>query len=64
VNVYDASGRRVRELWCADAIPTDMWIGVTWNGHDSNGHAVRPGLYFVSLEVGHETQSARLVYLH
>ncbi len=56
VNVYDASGRRVRELWCADAIPTDMWIGVTWNG-------VRPGLYFVSLEVGHETQSARLVYL-
>lgn len=63
VNVYDAGGRRVRELWCADDVPTDLWIGVTWNGNDSNGHPVRPGLYFVSLEVGRETQSARLVYL-
>ena len=57
--VYDAAGRRIRELFsgtvAAGAHET------SWDRRDSAGRACRAGLYFVLLRAGADVRSARLL---
>jgi flagellar hook assembly protein FlgD len=48
--IYDASGRRVREL-ASGARPAGQH-SLAWDLHDETGHAVGAGLYFARLETG------------
>jgi hypothetical protein len=60
LSVYDAAGRRVavpgRGTWAAGTGE------VTWNGRDTSGHPVAPGVYFVRARASTgETASARVL---
>jgi hypothetical protein len=58
LTVVDASGRRVRTF----AGPFAAGINeLAWDGNDSDGHAVRSGLYFYQLDVPGAKLSHRLV---
>jgi hypothetical protein len=48
VALYDASGRRVREL--AGGVREAGEYAIAWDGRDDAGRAVAPGLYFARLE--------------
>jgi hypothetical protein len=58
LEVFDPSGRRVREL-----APGLLGAGthrVSWDLRDAEGHALRPGLYLVRLSVPARSQLRRL----
>jgi flagellar hook assembly protein FlgD len=47
VSIYDSSGRMVRKL---EAGPAASGVrNLTWDGQDSGGRQVAPGIYFVRL---------------
>ena len=48
LEVYDVSGRRVRELWRGDAVRGEHRM--EWDGRDGEGRLLSSGVYFVSLE--------------
>jgi hypothetical protein len=60
--VYDAQGRRVRSLYDGPATP-GQWLGVEWDGHDGNGSALTPGMYFLALDAAGRRATARVVWL-
>jgi hypothetical protein len=59
--VFDVRGRRVRLLRSGPAAPGRH--AATWDGVDTAGHAVPPGLYFVRLEFGGESSVRKLVLI-
>jgi hypothetical protein len=61
VAIYDASGRRVREL-ASGALPAGE-RALTWDLRDQGGHAVGAGLYFARLEAGGLVLTRKLVTL-
>jgi hypothetical protein len=58
IAIHGLDGRLVRSL------SSDAWSAgahqVTWNGLDSAGHRVRPGIYVVRARVGSAERSARI----
>ena len=48
LNIYDMTGRLVSTL--LDANLKQGYHSITWNGMDSNGHAVSSGMYIYSLK--------------
>jgi hypothetical protein len=58
LTVVDASGRRVRTFSGPFAAGVNE---LAWDGNDSDGHAVRSGLYFYQLDVPGSKFSHRLV---
>lgn len=61
LTVYDAVGRRIAVL--ADTKYEMDVIDVTWEGTDSSGRQVPPGIYFCRLEAGGRTVSRKIVLL-
>lgn len=52
--IHDIGGRLVHRFDASGARP------VIWNGRDTDGQVVRPGLYFVRVEAGTQTGVARI----
>ena len=48
LEVYDVSGRRVRELWRGDAVRGEHRM--EWDGRDGEGRLLSSGVYFLRLE--------------
>ena len=61
LDVYDLRGRHVRTL--ADGPSESGRVTRTWDGTDSHGVRVPPGLYFVELRAGDKSDRTRLVRL-
>jgi serine protease AprX len=62
IRVYDAQGRRVRELWTG-VVSCGLPSLVAWDGRDDEGRITESGLYFVRLAVGAERATLRLIAL-
>lgn len=59
--IYDATGRRVRELTSGEQPGGEHELG--WDLRDERGIAVRSGLYFARLEVDGDVRTQKLVAL-
>ena len=59
IAVYDVLGRRVTEL--LDAGQGRGIYTLTWDGKDSRGHPLAPGIYFCSIRAGNQATSRKLV---
>jgi len=62
IRVLDLQGRRVRDLW-SGALARGQCLDVSWDGRDHELRLVHSGCYFVSLAVGGEVTTARVVCL-
>jgi len=60
LNIYDVSGRLVKQFTINDSRLTD----VTWDGRDNTGREVSPGLYFVHLKAGDYGEIRKVIKLH
>ena len=58
--IYDAAGRRVRQLIDAETQQPGIYP-VTWDRRDEAGRRVASGLYFCRLQTSAFTESHRLV---
>jgi hypothetical protein len=61
LEVYDISGRRVRDL-CPLAFAAGSH-SIEWDGCNAAGESVAPGLYFVVLRTARDAQTRKLVVL-
>ncbi len=61
VDIYDATGRRVRTLPVHTAGAGDHHV--SWDGADEEGRAVQEGVYFYRLQIGEQIVSRHLVML-
>jgi photosystem II stability/assembly factor-like uncharacterized protein len=59
VTVFDAAGRRVRDLFSGVAAPGSLPL--TWDGLDVRGHRAGAGIYFVRASASGSTVTRRLV---
>ena len=59
VEIFDASGRRVRTLWNGNAEVGER--ALMWNARDAAGVRVAPGIYFIRATLGAETATRRIV---
>jgi flagellar hook capping protein FlgD len=59
--IYDAAGRRVREL--ASGLRPEGEQSITWDRRDGAGHTVHAGLYFARLEADGSALTQKLVTL-
>jgi hypothetical protein len=67
IEIFDLSGRRVRELSRQSARPSGEH-SVAWDGRDEDGALVIPGIYLIKVRFGTDsqaegTQAARLVHV-
>ena len=60
VDLYDVSGRHVRQIW-AGSLPGDL--DLAWDGRDGQGQSAASGMYFLRARVGKETRVVRAVKL-
>jgi flagellar hook capping protein FlgD len=61
VDVFDATGRRVRRIWDGDLSSGEH--EVEWNGADARGGFAGRGIYFVRIDVAGSRAVARMVKL-
>jgi hypothetical protein len=62
ISLFDASGRKVRELFAG---PVEAGRnGFDWDGKGSNGEALPSGVYFCKLRVGSAVLSTKTLKLH
>jgi hypothetical protein len=61
LTIYDVAGRRVRTL--VDGPVEAGPQSVVWNGRDSSGHRVAPGIYFCRLELAGASVARKMVVL-
>jgi hypothetical protein len=59
IDIYDVEGRKITCLLRGTAGTGSG--SVTWEGTDSRGRHVPPGIYFVRLKSGNETRSGRIL---
>ncbi|MBL0174793.1 MAG: VWA domain-containing protein [Ignavibacteria bacterium] len=59
LRIYDASGRLLRVLTDAEAVP-GLWR-VAWDGRDAHGDALAAGTYFCELRSGKTVQLIRMI---
>ncbi len=57
--IYDFSGRQVRQVTERRAFSTGVY-NMAWDGRSDEGVMVRPGIYFVRLEVQTDTEGANV----
>jgi len=62
VNIYDVSGRRVRELYNLSVFGGQI-ITMTWDGLDDNGRQVAAGVYFMRVKAGPQEQVQKVVII-
>ncbi|HOX25521.1 MAG TPA: FlgD immunoglobulin-like domain containing protein [Candidatus Krumholzibacteria bacterium] len=58
IDIYDASGRRVRTLVAGDLAPGRQ--GVAWNGRADDGQALAAGVYLANVQIGGEQQTVKM----
>ncbi len=64
LTIWNAAGRAVRELVRANGTLSPAGSGAAhWDGTDEGGRRVAPGVYFVRLEAGPATRTARVTLL-
>ncbi len=61
LSVHDVRGRRVADLWNGPG-PAAGRHTVRWDGRDTGGRAVAPGVYFLRLEAGGEFVTRKMVH--
>ena len=61
LSVYGIDGRRVRTLAAGARAPGVYHV--TWDGRDTRGRAMAPGVYYVRLAAGRRTFTTTLVHL-
>jgi len=59
LHVYDVAGRRIRDL--VETVQEEGEHRITWNGLDSAGRAVVPGVYFYRLDAPSVSKTGKLV---
>jgi hypothetical protein len=59
LSIYDASGRRIATLVHGDALAGRG--SVVWDGRESSGRSVSPGLYFARLRTPQGSAERRMV---
>ncbi len=57
--VHDVAGRQVREL--VDRAYAPGWYEVAWDGRDDRDRPVRPGVYYLSAQIGSFTDRRKLL---
>jgi serine protease AprX len=62
IRVHDLQGRRVSDLW-SGSLARGQCVDVSWDGRDLDHRLAHSGCYFVSLTVGGEVTTARVVWL-
>ncbi len=62
LRVFDAQGRRVRELW-SGMLPCLLPVTIVWDGLGRDGRGCGPGLYVVELRAGSDRAALRVVCL-
>jgi hypothetical protein len=62
IDVFDISGRLVASLLKETLNPGSY--AVEWDGRDSVGHGLSPGVYFVRLRTAAQTTESKLILLH
>jgi hypothetical protein len=62
VHVVDAGGRALRELWTG-SIARGATLVVAWDGTDRDGRRAPPGIYYIALTAGGDTNAARVIAL-
>ena len=62
LSIFDVSGRRLARV--ADGMFKAGRHALSWNGRDSRGNAVRPGMYFYRLRAGTEMRLVRAVKIN
>ena len=61
LDVYDASGRHVRQL--VNVIQSAGHHRVLWDGRDAHGAGARSGVYFVRLRIAGEDFTRKMLLL-
>jgi flagellar hook assembly protein FlgD len=61
LKVYDATGRLVRTLDAGRL--TSGSHSIEWDGRDTKGASVQPGVYFCRLLAGDETLNRKIVLI-
>ena len=59
IGVYDIRGRLAATLVDETRIPG--WYSVTWNGENSSGSRVAPGIYFVRMQANAFSKSVKVM---
>jgi hypothetical protein len=59
LTIYSVRGQKVRTLACGPASPGRH--EAVWDGTDSSGHPVSPGIYLCRLQAGAKSSSCKLV---
>jgi flagellar hook assembly protein FlgD len=59
--VFDANGRRVRQL-ARGVFPAGAQL-IHWDGRDQRGNEVAAGVYFIRLRTGEEEKSMKVVLI-
>lgn len=62
LTIYDATGKRVKELFRAKSIEQRVY-NINWNGIDNKGKKVPSGIYFSILRVNNRKFSQKIIYL-
>jgi hypothetical protein len=61
LSVYDAAGRKVRDL---QPMKANIGLGYAiWDGRNERGNLVAGGVYFVRLRAGTSVRTQRLIWL-
>lgn len=61
IDIFDVSGRRVRNLVNSRSIPGTH--SATWDGRDDRGRSLSSGVYFARVATSNATNTARMVLL-
>jgi hypothetical protein len=61
VIVYNVLGQRMRTIYSNATFK--RYLPVEWDGTDSNGRRVTPGVYFISVQAGDRNETKKLVIL-
>jgi hypothetical protein len=61
LRIYDAQGRLIRSFAQSSICNLESRMSVVWDGANSRGRRVAPGLYFVTLESGGSRTTAKVV---
>jgi hypothetical protein len=62
VRVFDAQGRRIRNLY-QGAPMCHAPVTITWDGRRDDGTLARPGLYLIALDAGGDRRGVRAILL-
>ena len=63
INIYDASGRRVKQINCETINQSKPWPGILWNGTDDNANTLPNGVYFAMFDHDPYKKSTKIIIM-